>query len=362
VRKRRVLFITGEYPPIAGGIGDSVERLRAALVDLGWDSVVLTDPDGQGDDVEIVRRWDWSIAGRVAGLAGARDVDLIHIQYQAGAYRMHPAINVLPRSLRGRVNQPVLTTFHDLRPPYLFPKAGPIRKALMLRMARWSAAAVVTNPADARTLAPAGIRLRHIPIGPNLPPPERASCEVDLGAIAFFGFPNRVKGIEDLIVAVGLIDSRRRPRLLLVGAQGTPSPNNDILRASVVDRLAAGADVRVERTSYLPPREASNTLARAGGIVLPFQRGVSLRSGSLLAALQSGRPVIATAPPRESDLGELARLPQLILVPRGDAGRLWDAIESALTEPREAQPLPDAYNWPAIATQHDPLYRAMLGE
>ena len=45
----------------------------------------------------------------------------MNIQYQTAAYGMSPFIHFLPDALRPI---PVVTTFHDLRFPYLFPKAG----------------------------------------------------------------------------------------------------------------------------------------------------------------------------------------------------------------------------------------------
>ena len=45
----RILFITGEYPSMQGGVGDYTRRLSQALGELGADVHVLTHVDA-GDD------------------------------------------------------------------------------------------------------------------------------------------------------------------------------------------------------------------------------------------------------------------------------------------------------------------------
>ncbi|MEX1157646.1 MAG: glycosyltransferase [Thermomicrobiales bacterium] len=297
----KVLFVTGEYPPLPGGVSDYTANLRLALAAMGFRTAVLSSRGASGEDVWTVRRWGWPSVGRVLRLARRERADIVHIQYQAGAFAMHPALNLLPSVVSRRL--PVVTTFHDLRAPYLFPKAGRLRKATIVRMARGSDAVIVTNPGDARALANEGIDPNQIPIGPNLPPPGRAG-ELEPDTVAFFGYPARSKGIEDLIAALGGFPAPR-PSLLLVGAQGEPGLANDIVSAIQIDRLAAQSGVQVRRTGFLQEREASEALARAGAIVLPFRDGASQRSGSLLAALRTGRPVVTTAPRSAGDLGEL---------------------------------------------------------
>lgn len=352
-----VLLVTGEYPPTPGGIGDYTVNLQRALSDAGIRATAYAPAAGGNPHVVEYGAWGWRAARRVRRIARHVGADVIHIQYQAGAFDMHPSTNMLPWLLRK--SHPAITTFHDLRPPYLFPKASFIRRFAILRMARTSSQVVVTNPFDAGILAQAGININEIPIGPNLPAPNAAAIPA-MDTVGFFGFPSRSKGIVELIEAIGLIDSRRRPRLLLIGDLGTPSPNNDLVALDEIRQLVDENEVTLDLTGYLSAQNASNALAGVGAIALPFQRGASLRSGSLLAALQAGRPVIATAPPRAEALRDLAALPQLLSIPRGDTGRLWDAIESALSSSISAEPLPTRYDWSAIACAHGNLYRDVI--
>jgi hypothetical protein len=133
--------------------------------------------------------------------------DVIDVQYQTAAYGMHPAINLLPRHCGGL---PVVATFHDLKVPYLFPKAGPLRAAANRRLARAAAAAIVTNAEDWAEMAGwRGIRRRAlIPIGSNIPTAlpagyGRAAWRRAHGlpenalVMCYFGVLNASKGGED---------------------------------------------------------------------------------------------------------------------------------------------------------------------
>jgi glycosyltransferase involved in cell wall biosynthesis len=342
---------------MAGGVGDYTASLRLALAAMGLRTSVLASHGAEGEDVRTVPGWNWLTVARVLRAVRRDRATVVHVQYQSGAFGMRPAVNLLP-SIAGR-RVPVVTTFHDLRAPYLFPKAGRLRTGLVLRMARGSAAVAVTNPADERALANVGVHAVRIPIGPNLPPPGPIQ-QVNRETVAFFGFPARSKGIDGLISALGGMEASR-PALILVGAQGEPGSSNDVIDACVIDRLAAGFRVTLSRTGFLPARQASDALASAGAIVLPFRGGASQRSGTLLAALQSGRPVVTTEPRERDDLGDLAGLPQLLLAPAGDVHGLQVAIERALEWDGAAAPLPPAYRWQSIATEHLALYQRVLG-
>lgn len=353
-----VLLVTGEYPPMPGGVGDYTANLRMALAAMGSRTVVLSSRGARGEGVSTVRRWGWPSVASVLRLAKRGRVDVIHIQYQAGAFGMHPALNAMPSLLARQF--PIVTTCHDLRAPYLFPRAGRLRKSAIVGMARASDAVIVSNPADGRALANEGIGTTRIPIGPNLPPAGPVGA-VARDSVAFFGFPARSKGIVELIQALESMPPPR-PTLLLVGAHGEPSTLNDIVSGDEIDALAGRTGIHIERSGYLPPRAASEMLARAGAVALPLSDGASLRSGSLLAALQSGRPVVTTRPRCEADLVELANMPQLLLVDRGDRDDLRAAISRALAWRGIPAPLPRRFRWQSIATAHDALYRSVLDQ
>ncbi|HVB64658.1 MAG TPA: glycosyltransferase, partial [Nitrolancea sp.] len=127
-----VLIVSAEYPPMHGGIGDYTARLVSALAGNGWHARILTSEAARSEDPRVlaqVHRWNWDITDQIREALESTQAELLHIQYQTGAYGMHPAINFVPKRLGNRDRVlPVVTTFHDLLPPYLFPKAGPARE------------------------------------------------------------------------------------------------------------------------------------------------------------------------------------------------------------------------------------------
>lgn len=354
----RVLLLTGEYPPLRGGISDYTALLREALAELGVASLVLASAGAHGDGVETVDAWDWSMPRTLRRLVDEHAIDLVHIQYQAGAFQMHPAVNLLPVVAPGLLRRPVVTTFHDLRVPYLFPKAGRLRPAVMLRMARASAAVIVTNPADERTLNAARVEAERIPLGPSLSAP--AHLPEPSNTVAYFGFPSREKGYQQLVLALAGLPRESRPELLIVGADG-PAGVHGFLSPEETMQFAADHGVRLHRTGYLRPARAAAALASCGVIAFPFPGGASQRSSALIATLAVGRPVVATVDAERDDLGELVNLPQLRLIPPGDIGLLGATLRAALADPPSAAPLPAAFQWPSIAERHLALYQRLLG-
>ncbi|HUZ03649.1 MAG TPA: glycosyltransferase [Thermomicrobiaceae bacterium] len=381
---RRVLFVSGEYPPMHGGIGDYSERLVCALQQVGWDAAILTSRTaGNNPDPRVlpwIGRWDWSAAAEVARAALETEADVVHVQYQTGAFGMHPAVNLLPQLLRraGR-RVPVVTTFHDLLAPYLFPKAGPARQWANRALALGSRALIVTNELDRLALGRSprlGRRTVLIPIGSNLPCitdadllTGRAALGITDGerAIGFFGFLTANKGVDLLIEALEQLPGHR-PRLVVVGGTlGETDVANGTYHHRIRERLEASS-VPITATGYLPPDDASAALAVLDLIVLPFRHGASLRSGSLIAAVRSGAPVLTTDPSPGDSLAPLIAGESVWLVPPGDAASLARGIDLLLVDRALRERLrgaagaaTQAFSWNAIAERHADLYARVVG-
>ncbi|HEY52236.1 MAG TPA: glycosyltransferase family 4 protein, partial [Caldilineae bacterium] len=158
----RILFITGEYPPMQGGVADYTRELGRALVGLGHEVGVVTSVDATKGWVEPgievfprIERWGWQVWSELDKVVGDWRPDVVHIQYQTAAYGMHPAINLWPR--RSHHSQALTAvTFHDLLVPYLFPKAHwlGLRRRVTNMLARTVDLAITTNPEDTLALRP----------------------------------------------------------------------------------------------------------------------------------------------------------------------------------------------------------------
>ncbi len=362
----KVCLVTAEYPPMVGGVGDYTERLARELARRGNDVVVMTTASAETGDtpkaLRVVPCWDFRTLRLVGNIINREQPDLLHIQYQTAAYGMHPAINLLPRRLRRTHPRiPVITTFHDLREPYLFPKAGPLRHWVTRQLIHHSAGVVATNAEDFTAIGSiVDGRLspyrKLIPLAPGVPPlgpaddavrahvRERWRIPADGYAVGHVGLLNHTKGVEDVLQAVGLLKARGLPvRLVMLGeALGAADPTNRAYQATLL-RLAQklGIALDITWTGYLPPAELSRALQALDCCLLPYTDGASYRRTTLLTALAHGLPVVTTTPNPAAEgpvRAEGAELPHLeneetcLLVPPGDFHALADAAQRTLTD------------------------------
>jgi glycosyltransferase involved in cell wall biosynthesis len=334
----RILFISAEFPPMQGGVGDCTNEIAKALVSRGVETHVVTTADRQLATVDreggvhirrLVAKWDWGALPTVRRAVRDTRADIVHIQYQTGAFGMHPMINFTPRLLTSRPLRPlsphpnrgsrdgetgresgvrIVTTFHDLKVPYLFPKAGHMREWVTKVLARSSDAVIATNPEDHLRLETLGLRhLELVPIGSNIPtapPPnyQRAEWRTRLGVgeketlLSYFGFLNESKGAETLVRALAQISNAK---LLMVGGQVGASDPTNVAYLERVKKLIAelGLRPRVLWTGHTPATEVSANLLASDICVLPYRDGASFRRGSFMAALAHGLPIVTTLPP-----------------------------------------------------------------
>ncbi len=384
----KVLLVTGEFPPMQGGVGDYTRELGLALRDLGGEVHVATSTQaGPVPGLSIhprVERWNWGCWGILLDLVRRHQPDVVHIQYQAAAYAMHPAINFFPRHIRrlGAQRPYTVVTFHDLKVPYLFPKAGPVRRWVVNELARRSDRAITTNREDfehlSRELASSPVL---IPIGSNiaLQLPSgydrdawRARWGAGLGdlLLCFFGFINDRKGVDTLLHALKLLcsDPQRatNPQLLFIGGQtGASDPTNVAYLAQIQDLIAElGLTDRVQWTGYLPAEEVSASFRAADLCVLPFRDGVSFLHGTFHAALAHGVPILTTQP--RLALPELIDGENVVLVPPTDPQALAAATQQLAANPELRQKLGAGarilsrrFGWDKIAADTLALYRTL---
>jgi glycosyltransferase involved in cell wall biosynthesis len=423
----RIALLSAEYPPQPGGVGDYTARLGAALVDRGHHILVFTIADGKMQILDLAdsnpnlqsaihnlqSSWGWRSWRAVRAALEYTRPDILHIQYQTGAYGMHPAINLLPWRLRRLPRRPrVIVTAHDLLLPYLFPKAGPLRRWVTRRLLADADAVVATNEEDYAQIArERSNTLDLIPIGSNiaLAPPlgyDRAAWRLrlhianDQALVAYFGLISHTKGLDVLLDAL----ARLPPEISLLVVGGAASAPEDRAYAERIQQMIAthGLASRVIITGYCPADQVSGHLLAADLAALPFSDGASFRRGSLLAALAHGLPTVTTRPvePRTPSSGRFLTLVELrnrlskgragknrepranesplssgllvpslvdeenvLLIPPGDVQALAGAIarvaqDLKLREHLAAggRTLARQFAWPAIAERHEALY------
>lgn len=368
---------------MVGGMGGYTKELAKALAKLGNRVSVLTSVLGQdgGESFALyprVSKWDFSSWKHILTLFKEIEPQILHLQYQAAAYGMHPAINLLPWRLR-LMRPLILVTFHDLRVPYLFPKAGPVRRGAIAALAKGCHGVIVTNVQDEAEARGYGLEPYLIPIGsnisPRLPPGyDREEWRARWGVkeetlLSYFGLLHESKGVEVLFRALArLLEEGERVKLLMVGGKiGTSDPTT----TEYAHRMEAlgrelGLAERVLWTGYVEDEEASANLLASDICVLPYKDGISLRRGSLMAALAHGLPIISTRPGIQ--VKELVEGENIVLVPPDDVEALVAKIQELIASEglrrrlgERAKRLSRAFSWKRIAEETAALYSSLAG-
>jgi glycosyltransferase involved in cell wall biosynthesis len=359
-----ILFVSGEYPPDVGGVGDYTDRLRGALAERGWPSSVVSRRQ--------VRRWDarslvWLLRSTPSSASG-----VVHIQFQAGAYDLLGDVCLLPAVLhRLRPRLDVVTTFHDTRVPYLFPGARALRRRAVRLMADTSRLVIAADKRDLVALGGPSPRHFQIPIGPNVtrsPPAgfERRDFRAQLGlqpetvAVAYFGLLNASKGLDALLDAFELVSQAEpRARLLLLGGGTGASDATDVTTAASLKPRLDKLGARLLRPGWLPPAALSAYLLAADVALLPYVDGASPRRGSLLACAAHGLPIVSTEPASPEVRGAVQAVP---LTPADLAHAVLDIVhDSALVDSLRAasRSLACSMSWSRIARDHIALYEQL---
>jgi len=387
----RIVMISAEYPPMAGGVGDYTRRLNTMLTHQGHEVAVITGNQGQAyrDAARIypVRVPVWNGAGinSVRQTISKLQPEIVHIQYQTGAYQMKIAINTLPSALKRERQKGlrVVTTAHDLLPPYLFPKAGMLRDWYTKRIIRDADGAILTNAGDYHTVmndsrGAWNPRAVFIPIGANVTPAPPANFDREIWRsqfdikkgdmlLAYFGLLTHTKGLENLLAMMEHLP--HTTRLVLIGGIGERV--EDQAYANAIRQLIAQKNLqeRVIMTGHTEASDVSAYLIAADAVLLPFTDGYSYRRGSLITALAHGVPVITTYAPadiHQDPLPELIDGKHALLVEPENTEQLVTAVLRLQQEPelchrlaRTGQALTEVFSWERIVAQHEALYAAI---
>ncbi len=370
----RIGMITGEYPPMQGGVGAFTRILSSEMAAQGCDIFVFSRAETSSDDPRVCLTpavHQWGINSLSAARQWTRDnrLDVVNIQYQTAAYSMSPFIHFLPEAIHPI---PVITTFHDLRFPYLFPKAGALRDWIVRRLAKASDDVIVTNVEDARQL---GRSSAIIPIGSNIPKSDgvdvqawrsRAGAGRDNFLIVFFGLINASKGVDTLLNALARLKELPIRLVIVGGGAGSSDPTNVATIKQIDAQIEQlGLASIITKTGFVDDATVSAYLTAADVVALPFADGASYRRGSLMAAIEHGCAIVTTTPPLPIPTfrdGE-----NMLLVPPCDEAlaaalhHLYKSPEARAHLRRGAAALAHQFEWPQIAQATVNLYATVLG-
>lgn len=376
-----VLLVCPSYQPqdVACGVGDYSRWLAEELSRQGHRITVLTGTgyrgttDGPVRVLPEVQRWSAVEALRRARWVRRGDFDVVDLQYTPVLYgQAGSGFRSLPVLLRLYGAPAAVVTFHSL-------SGGPASRLWAVLLLAGARRAISANEEVTamvrRRLARLASKVDEVPIGSNIEVAPvsaadrlaaRRAAGVPDGAplLVHFGLIYPGKGLETLLAALrrvrrGGIDAH----LAIVGETRPES----LPYRTTLERRAEELDVEgaVHWTGHLAPAEVSRLLHAADLYVVPYDRGASVRRGTLIAGLAHGRPVISTFSDLESRF--LRDGDNVSLVPPRDAESLARRILDLLAEPGAAahlaagaRRLAERFAWPSIARQTVETFRRAI--
>jgi glycosyltransferase involved in cell wall biosynthesis len=337
-------IITGEYPPLPGGVSDYTHLLARGLAGVG-DEVHVWAPAAAGaaprDTGVAVHalpgHFGWRAVARLRReLKRERRPYRLLVQYVPHMYGWK-AMNLLFCGWLASCRNPApWVMFHEVAFPCswrqraVYNVLGLVNRVMAAVVARSATRIFVSIPAWANLLARlgrVGDRIAWLPVPSNLPTaitPEasravRSRLGIDAGAVVVGHFgtfgPPTATPLEEMLPPLLRRDPRRIA--LLIGRGG------DSFAGPFAARHAA-LHGQVRSTGQLSADEAAAHLAACDLLVQPYPDGASTRRGTLMAGLALGRPIVTThgalTEPFWRDSGAVALAP---------AGNLCDCVDLA---------------------------------
>ncbi|MDD3296480.1 MAG: glycosyltransferase [Candidatus Omnitrophica bacterium] len=383
-RKINVCFISGGYPACHDGIGDYVAKLISSLDRESLEVSLITSNEGpiikyiERNNISgvfpIIKKWNMFAIIVILKLIKKEKFDIIHLQFPSSKYKKTFFLCFLPFLLRVVLKKNTVTTLHEFSISY------PISKLRQIFLSLGSHRVVVTDNIDTRNLVKTMViskrKIKFIPIGSNIDvcgiDPgekeaflERSGFDKQAKTIVFFGFIHYNKGLECLLKSVDKAVAEGTNIQLLIISQLYSKDNayhNKIEK--MIGSLSMCKSVFV--TGYAAPREVSKFLSLSDLCVLPFTDGVTLRRGTLMAALTHKKAIISTVL-KEYVPAQLVDKKNIILIPVNDVEKLAEAIKILCVDDglrkkisETAGQLSEKFSWPKIAQMHKKLYLEMI--
>jgi glycosyltransferase involved in cell wall biosynthesis len=368
--KRRVLLITGAFPPTRVAEADEAFHTCAKLAARGYEVEVLTSVGAVSDPSlpfrvhPVMEHWGWRELPRLLRVAKEIAPDAVFLLFAGHIYNFHPMITLAPPLLkRGRPDLTVVTqlTCTIGCRPYLLPFST---------RAAWRALISVPGAQidysygrllrdSDRVIAMANSHLQEfVRLVPQvreksilIPPPpllpmsaegaesrNRGRQALGLGSedfvFAYFGRLRSGKGLETLLEAFKLVAARHASvKLAIIGGADqdwfgggwTPDHLHDLARTlGVTEKVVWSGE-------YSWDSDIGSAYLRGADVaVLPFDYGVDLNNSSFAAVAAHALPTITTMGPIRDDV--FADGENVLLCPPKDPAAVAAAMERLLLD------------------------------
>lgn len=334
------------------GVSDYIRCLASALTAAGVSTEVIR---------ETKDYWpaDWRMLRVVAVYRLLRDapVDLVHVHYPSRDFGARLLPWMLPLLARW-VGKPSLVTLHE--------PVSLLRIYRLLPVILAGSALVTVRPNLLQLMGPVqrwllrGNSLTYLRSASTLPvsrmtPEARKALRRGLDCsgrlLVFFGFLYRSKGVHSL----ARLSFEAGDVLAIAGE----APDDEYFRELMATFREAGVDGQVRFLGKLGANEASDLIAAADALLLPFEAGGGDWNTSIHAGIQNSTFVVTTSTTRS---GYDAVDDVFYLLP-GDCQGISRALSKRLGG--ELSPVPQqgerASRWDQLAGDYSKLYDRLMG-
>lgn len=385
---RRVVVLSGSYPPMSCGVGDSAHALAHALAGLGVKIEVLADKLAQAVSVDEgpvpvhadVAAWGLGGLKKLVRAIEGLSPDILHIHYPTKAYGKGLGVPFLPMFIRAR-RKPIkiVVTLHE------FKLSHPARRMASFILVDGADAVCMPCPLELEAL-----KRRHIsvteklsaaipvpPVGPspdNLDDSERRRLREDVRrgwgvddeqvVLLHYGTPTPSKGLEVLFKAMRLLKLEGEEPLLVIVGDHRPQENEF---HKLLHNQPGGLRVRdqVRWLGRLPVEELPGAFLASDIGVFPFLDGFSFRRSSLVSVLVWDLPIITTEP--DGDLDEAFSQEKVRFCARNDPRALATALIPLVANRKALElarslpnPLKEVFDPKRIALRYVDIYSQVL--
>lgn len=308
----KICMVSPNYPPntVKCGVGDYTRELCQAISMLGHEIIVIasngysweeTDNNISIKVIPFTNRWGIKALIRLFIFLKAERFDLINLQYSPPLYGFwfKLFIPVL------RLAAPVIITFHTVH-------GGPIYNKLIAMLLILFSSKIISSNEEVDYIIKRYFfifrnKVASIPIGSNIPiismdseearvkVQRRLNLERDYIILLHFGLFYPDKGVETIIAALG--DLKKEYTHFHMVMLGGICQGKEVYYESLkmlASRL--GLDSFITWIGYKDKEEVSLYLSATDIYLIPYDRGVSSRRGSLMAGLAHSLPIISTVP------------------------------------------------------------------
>ncbi|MBD3425617.1 MAG: glycosyltransferase [Candidatus Omnitrophica bacterium] len=307
----KICMIFPTYPPNyqVDGIGDYTRILVSKLRQRGHEVFVITSGRYAGNDPRVIKigggKWGIRELVRVFRLIRRDGFQVVHMQYTPISYGYGLTFKLLPLLIRLSAHRiHFIVTFHTL-------VAGRwISRINALLLVMFSHKVISTHEELTQLyqkwLFPFSKKLVQIPIGTNIEPVEvdgerireeinkKYGISKNATLLVNFGFPNPWKGLETLCEAVKILSREGDYRLIIMGGLTDRGIEYRYEIKGFIRRL--GIEKEVIWMDGLKEKDVSGVLQASDIAVFPFVDGISIRRGTLMAAMAHGLPIVSTRP------------------------------------------------------------------